>query len=152
MLLLFGTSIWVKQNLYMAPPVHVFFFTWTFTCKFLPFGIIKHLQVRVLESIGVTTVERLDQGNLHPRAPRVKHVSSGNQTWVACVAGEHSSKELLEQFILLLFGTSTYVDWNLCSTKYCSIHDKRTVWYSIPHTRCVRKQMRRVSELKNSTN
>ncbi len=32
-------------------------------------------------------------------APRDKHVSAGNRTRAACVTGEHSSKELFEQFV-----------------------------------------------------
>jgi hypothetical protein len=41
------------------------------------------------------------------RAPRNKHVSAGNRTRAACVFDEHSSKELFELLMLLLFGTST---------------------------------------------
>jgi len=41
------------------------------------------------------------------RAPQDKHVPAGNRTLAACVTGEHSSKELFEQLMLLLFGTST---------------------------------------------
>ncbi len=38
---------------------------------------------------------------------RRMYVSAGNRTWAACVTGEHSSKDLFEQLMLLLFGTST---------------------------------------------
>ncbi len=41
------------------------------------------------------------------RAPRDKYVSAENWTWAAYVFDEHSSKELFEQLMLLLFGTST---------------------------------------------
>jgi hypothetical protein len=52
---------------------------------------------RVLNHVGVTTMKRLYKGHLHPLLePRA-----------ACVTGEHSSKELFEQLMLLLFGTST---------------------------------------------
>jgi len=43
------------------------------------------------------------------RAAQEKHVSAGNRTQVAYVAGEHSSKELFEQLMILLFGTSTWL-------------------------------------------
>ncbi len=46
-----------------------------------------------------------DQGHLHPL---LGHPDTGNRTRVTCVAGEHSSKELFEQLLLLIFGT-TYV-------------------------------------------
>ncbi len=57
-------------------------------------------------------MQRLVQGHLHllryrTRAPRDKHVSARNGTEVACAAGEPFSKELLEQLMLKLFGTST---------------------------------------------
>ncbi len=38
---------------------------------------------------------------------RDKHVSAGIPTRVACFAGKHSSKELFEQIILFLIGTTT---------------------------------------------
>jgi hypothetical protein len=45
-------------------------------------------------------MERLDQGPLHPLLNTLdKHVSDRNRTWVACVAGEQTSKELFEQLI-----------------------------------------------------
>ncbi len=47
------------------------------------------------------------------QSSRIKYVSAGNRTRVACVAGVHSSKELLEQLIPLLFVISTYIDRNL---------------------------------------
>ncbi len=56
--------------------------------------------LRVWIMSGVTTMKRLDQSHLHPL---LEH--PGNPTRGPCVAGEHSSKELLEQRILVLFGT-----------------------------------------------
>jgi hypothetical protein len=41
---------------------------------------------------------------------------AANRTRVACVAGEHSSKELFEQIVLLLF--RTYNMWLLHMDKY----------------------------------
>jgi hypothetical protein len=41
------------------------------------------------------SIKRLIQGHLHPQ---LQHVSTGNRTREACVTGEHSSKELYEQF------------------------------------------------------
>jgi hypothetical protein len=54
-------------------------------------------------------MKRLDQGHLHPLhiASRDKQVSAGNRTGAACATGEHSSKDLFKQLLLLMFGTST---------------------------------------------
>jgi hypothetical protein len=65
------------------------------------------------------------------RTPRDQHVSARNRSWVAC---EHSSKELFEQLILLLFGTSTYVDRNLYSTVFPSF--RRNLQPSRENFRC----------------
>ncbi len=52
--------------------------------------------------------KRLDQGHLHPK-PEVRKLSAGNKARVSAVGGEHSRKEFLEQLILSLFGTSTWL-------------------------------------------
>ncbi len=62
-----------------------------------------------LNHVGVTTMERLDQGHLHSS---IKHLETdmsrlGIEPLTSCTAGGRSAKELLQQFTLLLFGTST---------------------------------------------
>jgi hypothetical protein len=56
-------------------------------------------------------MKRLDQGHLHPLLEHSETNKSRPEIepGVACVIGEHSSKELLEQLMLLLFGTSTWL-------------------------------------------
>ncbi len=63
-------------------------------------------------------LKRFYQSHLRLLPPVDKHVSAGNRTEVASVAGEHSSKELFEQLIQLLFGTFTYVDRNIYNTLF----------------------------------
>ncbi len=84
-------------------------------CMHRPWLSFKKLKA---QKCNPKTMKWLDQGHLHSllRHPRDKHVSAGNWTWVACVAGEHSSKELWEYFVLLLFRTSTNLHG--CPTAY----------------------------------
>jgi hypothetical protein len=59
-------------------------------------------------------MKRLGQCHLYPllEHPETNIIFSvGNQTRAACVTGEHSSKELFEQLMLLLFGTSTNINF-----------------------------------------
>jgi hypothetical protein len=60
--------------------------------------IIKH-------GIIFTIMEEHDQSSLHPLLERLE--TNMCRTRVACVAGEHSSKELFEQLVYLLCGTTT---------------------------------------------
>jgi hypothetical protein len=71
----------------------------------------------------IRTMKRLNQGHLHPllQHPWGIHVSPAKWTWVACVAGEHSSKELFEHLKLLLFRTYIWLPhcmWELLMHYY----------------------------------
>ncbi len=52
-------------------------------------------------------MERLEQGHLHPDHPRQTCPGRGLNRPTSSTEGGHSSKELLEQLKMLLFGTST---------------------------------------------
>ncbi len=66
-----------------------------------------------LDYVGVTTMERLDQGH-HPllEHPRQTFPVRGFEPTASCTAGEHSSKELLDQLMLLQY---------LCPVKYSTV-------------------------------
>ena len=55
--------------------------------------------------VGVTTMEELDQSPLYPLHLETNMCLRRNRTRVACIAGEHSRKELFEQLVYLLLGT-----------------------------------------------
>jgi hypothetical protein len=77
------------------------------TCEFLPLNnqalAIPRVRKRWGHHCGETWLRSSPSST---RAPQDKHVSIGNQTRASCVIGDHSSKELFEQLMLLLFGTS----------------------------------------------
>jgi hypothetical protein len=54
-------------------------------------------------------MKRLDQGHLHPllQHPQTNMSSPGIEPRAACVTSEHASKDLFEQLMLQLFGSST---------------------------------------------
>jgi hypothetical protein len=56
--------------------------------------------------VGVTTMEELDQSPLYPLHLETNMCLGRNRTRVACIAGEHSRKELFEQLVYLLLGTT----------------------------------------------
>jgi hypothetical protein len=62
---------------------------------------------QTFKSQKVDSMERLDQGHLHPLLERPEANLSRPGIEPAFFAGEHSSKELFEQLNLLLFVTST---------------------------------------------
>jgi hypothetical protein len=80
--------------------------------------LIIILKVKGSDMKSIRTMKRLDQGHLHPllQHSRDKHVPVGIRIRIACVAGEHSSKELFEYLKLLLFRTSTNLHG--CPTAY----------------------------------
>jgi hypothetical protein len=74
---------------------------------------LNHSQVRVFSNhVGVTTIERLDQGHLYPLGERRTNNGHGRGANLRPPAPQADAllvpKELSRQFISWLFGTSTW--------------------------------------------